>query len=337
MRAVLLACAIVGLSLQVQAQDAATTASLQAIQQMQQSQANADGGGMSFPPRRGALVSQPQLAAIQPASQFTEFGQYALSQMQSLTAPLQTYSLVLNIPDWSTWKVDTFVHDLAFSVKPGVVKPGTKVRIRWRENGTVYYTTNGWSPNPTSIPYAGPITITGPTHIQAIEVNSVGGYYSSWPSWSRSEILDAYYDVAPGAPSSSPVPGVNPAMVTDGLLHQGTVLKLVTGAKVDSLLAKMGDQVSLLLDQDVMVGDHVAIPKGAPVDAVLVQAVAPDQSHTGGMLIVAVRELHAGEVTIGLHGVETMEGQAGHAAKVAVIEPGMSLQAIVTADVQLKP
>jgi hypothetical protein len=73
------------------------------------------------------------------------------------------------------------------------------------------------------------------------------------------------------------------------------------------------------------------------VDAVLTEAIPSQASHTGGMLIIAVRSFYKAGISIGLHGVETMEDHLGRAPKEAVIEPGMSLEAIVTADVKLQP
>jgi hypothetical protein len=333
MKAILLMCAIMSTSISLLAQNETMRANQQAIQQSQQQQPTQNGGMRSSSRLCGIPSVLGRSSVIQPMSQFTEFGQFVARQMQFLTAPLQNEAYVLNIPPWSVWQVVPLSQGTVFSVKPGVVKPGTKVRIRWRgeENELVYYTTNGWSPNPSSIPYREPITISGPTHIQAIEI-SQGFDNNACPNWRRSQILDAYYDVA----SSASVPRT-PAVVTDGLLRQGTVLKLVTSATVNSQSAKPGDRVPLLLKQDITVGDAVVIPKGTTVDAVFAEAIPSQTSHTGGMLIIAVHSLNKAGISIGLHGVETMEGRPGRAPKEAVIETGMSLEAIVTTDVKLQP
>jgi Chitobiase/beta-hexosaminidase C-terminal domain len=332
MKAILLACAVVGASIQVQAQDAgAILLQQQALQMQQQASAN---NQAPFSPEQCAMSSLPRhLPAMRSASSSAPSNRFAVGQMESLTAPLQTSLSVLNIPLWSTWRVVPLSDQMSFSVKPGVVKPGTKVRLRWRAGQNevaVYYTTDGWSPNPSSVPYKEPITINGPTHLQVVQLG-----WKSGPGGcvmrTRSQILDAYYDVA-----SSASPSGNPAVVTDGLLRQGTVLKLVTAAAVDSRSARPGDKVSVLLDQDVKVGDTVVIPKGTPVDAVLAEAIPPQASRTGGMLAVAVRSLNEAGTSIELHGVETMEGHPGPAPKGAIIQPGMNLQAIVIEDVKLK-
>jgi hypothetical protein len=82
-----------------------------------------------------------------------------------------------------------------FSVKSGLVKPGTAVRIKWRGSdfAWVYYSTDGSTPTTKSAVYKGPIIIDGPTHLQAI---------AAAPGLAPSRVFDAYYNVAP---STSPV------------------------------------------------------------------------------------------------------------------------------------
>ncbi len=333
MKAILLACAIISVSIQVQAQDAGTILLQQTQQQVQQQ--STQNNQIPFSPKQCEISSQPGHPPVaQSINSFPHFHEFAVKQMESLTASLQTSLYVLNIPLWSTWRVVPVSDQMSFSVKPGVVKLGTKVRIRWRagqDDVAVYYTTDGWSPNPSSIPYKEPITINGPTHLQAIQLG-----WKSGPGGcvmrTRSQILDAFYDVA-----SRVSPSGNTAVNTDGLLNQGTVLKLVAAAAVDSHSAKPGDKVPLLLDQDVKVGDTVVIPKGTPVEAVLAEAIPPQASRsTGGMLVVAVRSINDSGISIKLHGVETIEGHSGLAPKGAIIEPGMNLQAVVAEDVKLK-
>jgi Chitobiase/beta-hexosaminidase C-terminal domain len=290
------------------AQDAATMAAQQAG--LQAAQQNQD------------MMNAAQQATLLGLQQTDQFNQLALQQMQ--IAGVDTNRYVLNIPAWNDWKVASWNH-LDLSVKPGVVKPGTQVRIKWRggDYAAVYYTLDGWSPTLASTRYTGPITINGPVHLQAIGVD--------W-QWSRSETVDAYYDVTPKAQSFN-----NPTVVTDGLLRAGTMLKLKTVAESRSNSAKLGDKVSLLLDQDVMVGDTVVIPKGTSVDAVLTQVMTPAGPHRRGLLVVAVRSLQGMRAPIQLLGSETMEGRSGQNARQAIIEPGMTLYAKVAADTKLRP
>jgi hypothetical protein len=129
----------------------------------------------------------------------------------------------------------------------------------------------------------------------------------------------------------------DPSVVSDGLLRAGTMLKLKTAAEARSDSAKPGDKVSLLLDQDVKVGDTVVIPKGTPVDAVLTQVATPAGPYRPGLLVVAIRSLQGVRAPIQLLGSETMEGRSGQNAEQAIIEPGMTLYAKVAADTKLGP
>jgi Chitobiase/beta-hexosaminidase C-terminal domain len=297
------------------AQDAATLASQQATMAAQQVglQAAQQGQDMMTASQQATLLAQQQI---------NQMNQQALLQMQ--IAGVNTSRYALSIPAWNDLKVASWNH-LDLSVKPGVVKPGTQVRIKWRggDYAAVYYTLDGWSPTLASTRYTGPITINGPVHLQAVGID--------W-QWTRSETMDAYYDVTPNAQSSS-----NPTVVTDGLLRAGTMLKLKTVAEVRSDSAKPGDRVSLLLDQDVMIGDTVVIPKGTSVDAVVIQVTTPVGHHRPGLLVVAVRSLQDTRAPIQLLGSETMEGRSGQNAEQAIIEPGMTLYAKVAADTKLRP
>jgi hypothetical protein len=194
----------------------------------------------------------------------------------------------------------------------------------------VYYTLDGWSPILASTRYTGPITINGPVHRQAIGIG--WNCLDVCKHWTRSETVDAYYDVTPNAQTSS-----IPTVVTDGLLRAGTMLKLKTAAEARSDSAKPGDKVSLLLDQDVMVGATVVIPKGTSVDAVLTQVATPAGRHRPGLLVVATRSLQGVRAPIQMLGSETMEGRFGQNAEQAIIEPGMTLYARVAVDTKLRP
>jgi len=267
------------------------------------------------------------MASQQAARLGLQFNQLALQQMQM--AGVETSRYALRIPAWNDWRVATWSH-LDLSVKPGVVKPGTQVRIKWRggDYAAVYYTLDGWSPTLASTRYTGPITINGAGHLQAIGIG--WNCLDVCKDWTRSETVEAYYDVTPNAQSSS-----NPTVVTDGLLRAGTMLKLKTVAEVRSDSAKPGDKVSLLLDQDVMIGDTVVIPKGTSADAVVIQVTTPEGRHRPGLVVVAARSLQGMRAPIQLLGSETMEGRFGQNVEQAIIEPGMTLYAKVVADTKL--
>lgn len=212
-----------------------------------------------------------------------------------------------------------------FSVKKGNVALGTQVRIKSATHyAAIYYTTDGWAPSRASIRYTGPITINTDAHLQAIAFG---------PNLLHSSIARIDYTV--NGPAAIPVQ--QPLQITDGVLHSKVMLRLVTSTEVSSQTSEVGDKIPLLLDQDVKFGDAVVIPKGTPVDAVLVVS-DPANKRTGpGDMVFEVHSLVAQGKTIPLNGGETLEGQPGRNPTEAMIEPGMVVMVAVTADTQLKP
>jgi hypothetical protein len=287
-----------------QANQLTMDAGMQAAQQAQQDMMAA------------AQANQQAMQQMQLTNQITFLG---IQQ-----ANLQTGRYVLTIPPWNSWRVDETSH-LGFSVKPGLVKPGTEVRIKWRgtDYSAVYYTIDGWTPTLHSTIYNGPITINSATHIQAVGVG--------W-NFTRSKIIDAYYDVPPGTTAARPT-----SLIADGLLRAGSVLRLATAAEVNSKTARTGDRIPLVLDQDVKLGTTVIIPRGTQVDAVLTDAAPLGGHNTSGILVFAVRSLKVNGTSILLHGGETLEGAPGREPMEAVIEPGMIVHATVAADAPLRP
>lgn len=281
-------------------QQAMQSASLQAAQQMQQQMLNS------------AMMAQQQMMLQQNQVQM---------QMQ-LQAAQQGQFNYLNIPPRNfEVVVDNF--DLpSFSVKPGRVKPGTTVRIKWRASqcGIVYYSTDGWTPTIFSNRYTGPIPISATTHLQAIAFG---------PDMVRSAVIKADYvvDQAIATPPTQQV-----ALVTDGTLRSGIELNLVVGSEINSETARVGDKAPLLLDEDLMAGNTLVAAKGTPVDAVLVFA-EPAAGADAGELVFKVQSLNVQGKTIPLTGVEALEGQRGMQA---IIKPGMTLTATVAKDTPLK-
>ena len=120
--------------------------------------------------------------------------------------------------------------------------------------------------------------------------------------------------------------------------------------------AQVGDSLSLLLDQDVKVGDTVVVPRGTPVDATITQADPSGHAGTPGDIAFEVHSLTVHGTEIPLHGGETLEGASRYNARAfalipvvglipaiatrgddAEIKPGMFLTASVDADTDLKP
>ncbi len=212
-----------------------------------------------------------------------------------------------------------------FSVKKGNVAPGTQIRIKSATHyATIYYTTDGWAPSKTSIRYIGPITINSDTHLQA---RAYG------PNLLHSSIARIDYSVNGPAAASLP----QSSLITDGVLRSKVTLRLVTSTEVSSQTAEVGDKIPLLLDQDIKTGEAVVIPKGTPVDAILVVADPANKRSGPGDMVFEVHSLVAQGKTIPLNGGATLEGQAGRSPKDAVIEPGMIVMATVTTDTPLKP
>jgi hypothetical protein len=126
-------------------------------------------------------------------------------------------------------------------------------------------------------------------------------------------------------------------LVTDGGLHAGTRLRLITSTEVSSQTAQVGDKIPLLLDQDIKVGDTVVAAKGTSVDGIFVIVDPADKRSGPGDMVFEVRTLNVQGKQIPLTGGETLEGQPGRTPKDAAIEPGMVVTVSVAADTPLKP
>lgn len=216
-----------------------------------------------------------------------------------------------------------------FSARSGKVAPDTIITIKSATHyATIYFTTDGWTPNATLPRYTGPIHITGETHIQAIAVG---------PNLLRSPVARAdYWTQSPqrAAASAGPAP---PILIQDGALRAGTPLRLATNAEVSSKTAEVGDKVPLVLDQDVNAGDEVVAAKGTTVEAVLTVADAAGKHGLPGDLVFEVRALTVQGKTVQLSGREILEGGTGRDSQDAVINPKMIVMAVVAADAKLRP
>jgi hypothetical protein len=216
-----------------------------------------------------------------------------------------------------------------FSVKAGKIEPGTQVRIKCTTHyATIYYTTDGWTPTAASLHYTGPIKVNENTHFQAIAVG---------PNLLHSAVARADYWITAPSATAPAVPVAQPALITDGVLHAGTPLRLRVDKEVSSSTAEVGDTIPLLLDQDVKVGDTVVAAKGTPVDALLIAADPASKHNVAGDLVFRIRSLTVRGKTIPLMGGQTLEGQGGRNSKDAVIDPGLTVIAVVAKDTPLQP
>jgi hypothetical protein len=210
-----------------------------------------------------------------------------------------------------------------FSVKSGTVAAGTKVSLRSETHyATLYYTTNGWTPTTQSAKYTGPITINANTHLEVIAVG---------PNFQRSVVERADYKV-----SNSSVPVLESTVVVPegGMLRAGTPVRVTfAGNEIDSASAAVGDEIKVVLDEEVKLGGTVLAPKGAPVNAALTFA-DPGDGNAPGDLVFEIQSVEAAGKRVPLFGGETIEGVKG--GKDAKITPGMTAIAFVAADTLVK-
>lgn len=213
-----------------------------------------------------------------------------------------------------------------FSVAPGAVPAGTKISIRSETHyATLYYTTNGWTPTTQSAKYTGPITINSSIHLEVIAVG---------PNFLRSSVERADYQVL-----NSPAPVLETGVLVpeDGMLRAGTPVRVAfAGKEIDSESASVGDEITVVLDEQVKLGETVLAPKGAPVMTALTFA-DPSHGSAPGDLVFEIHSVEVGGKHVPLFGGETLEGAKGVlGSKNAKIKPGMTAMAFVAADVLVK-
>jgi hypothetical protein len=228
-----------------------------------------------------------------------------------------------------------------FSEFAGYIAPGTQLVIsNPNPAATIYYTTDGWTPTEDSLRYEHPITINSDTRVQAFAVE---------PGMLPSPMTDATFIVKPQQP-------LKPKNVfsDDGVLHRGTALRLVTGINARSDTTQVGDTLLLKLDQNVMVGDTVAVAKGSLGKGTITRVERAGRNGQPGLISFKVESLDAHGISIPLNANLTLAAPdiAAQAVKLsnpsavrvsgplpkgdeAAIEPGMPLTAIVAADTPL--
>lgn len=219
-----------------------------------------------------------------------------------------------------------FVEKPIFSVGSGTVPAGTKISIRSETHyATLYYTTNGWTPTTQSAKYTGPITINSSTHLEVIAVG---------PNFLRSSVERADYKV-PNAPAHILESTV--LVPEDGTMRAGTPVRVAfAGREIDSESAAVGDEITVVLDEQVKLGETVLAPKGAPVRAALTFA-DPSHGSAPGDLVFEIRSVEIAGKHVPLFGGETLEGAKGVlGGKSANIQPGMTAMAFVAADTLVK-
>jgi hypothetical protein len=223
----------------------------------------------------------------------------------------------------------------------GYVTPGVALTISSPDPAAViYYTIDGWTPTQDSLRYENPITINHDMRVQAFAVE---------PGMYASPIVDATYILKPQPP---PAPKIK--KIDDNILHQGTALRLVTGIDARSDSAQVGDTLLLKLDENVMVGDTIVAAKGSLGKATLTRVEHAAPGGKPGVISFKVESLDVHGISVPLNANLTLAAPdvAAQAVKIsnpsvvrisgtlpkgdeAVIEPGMPLIAIVSADTPL--
>jgi len=280
----------------------------------------------SLDPARSSRLAAVLHAAAARASGQTQPGQTASGQAAAQPPSPDPGSLPVEPPPMMIRP--TFGHDLnvekpMLSVESGTVTAGTTVSIRSETHyATLYYTTNGWTPTTQSAKYTGPITINSNTHLEVIAVG---------PNFLRSVVERADYQIR-----NSPSPVLDSIVLVpeDGTLRAGTPVRVAfAGKEINSESAAVGDPITVVLDEEIKLGDTVLAPKGAPVNAALTIA-DPGRGPAPGDLVFEIRSVEIAGKHVPLFGGETLEGVKG--GKDAKIKPGATAMAFVAADTLVK-
>jgi hypothetical protein len=302
------------------------------------------GGAAAYGQDPGMMAAQQAIQASQQAMQMSQqASQQAMQQMQqaSQLATQQAMQAAQQANDNAQMYSPRAIRHTcrpAFSVPSGEVAPGTTVSIQCPDrHAAIYFTSGGWTPTLSSTRYTGPIPISANMELQAFAVGS---------GRVRGPVSRAEYFVQGIQTPVQPV-----TLSADRVLHAGTSLQLVTDTSVSSNSAKVGDKIGLALDQDVKIGDIIAVPKGTPVIASITQLAHAGRSGTPGILTFEVDSLTVGATELPLLGGETLLGTT-HTTAVnatvskastqlpsleAEIKPGMTLTVVVALDTPLKP
>jgi Chitobiase/beta-hexosaminidase C-terminal domain len=195
-----------------------------------------------------------------------------------------------------------------FSVQPGSYATPTLVRITDSTRGAIiYYTTDGWTPTPSSKRYEGPITLVSTTTIQAVAIV---------PNLGRSFVVTAEYVINwAGTLAEEQTEGPlkeAPAMRADGkiVIPEGKAVPLVFASEVSSKKATVGDAISFKLAEDLKVGDLVVAKKGAAAVGKVIQVDRNGAGGAPGVISFRVETLDVNGTVLRLRGAATKEGEA---------------------------
>lgn len=259
-------------SLSIFAQDAATMANTQAVQDAQQ--------------------------AAQLATQAAEqANRDAMQASQQATQQANINSLNGNYPVTTAPRL---------SMKAGTYSAPIQIRLKDKTRGAViYYTTDGWTPTTASTRYIGPITISSTTTFQAVAVapncsrSLVTTAVYTLPAAANQASPSMTVSVLPSGKSDT----------SELVLPKGLEVPLVFTSPVSSKTAEVGDLVSLELAEDIKAGDQVLVAKGTPAVGRVIQVDRPGMAGQPGDLTFEVESLKLKGTVVELAGERTKEGQ----------------------------
>jgi hypothetical protein len=118
------------------------------------------------------------------------------------------------------------------------------------------------------------------------------------------------------APASDPAPAAvqNRALV----LREGTEVKLKFAEAISSKTAAVDDPVTLILDEDLKVGDAVVAKAGCKAFATVSNAKKAGMMGKGGELNIRLESLRSGDAKIHLRGTKARQGDDKVGATVAL-------------------
>ena len=178
------------------------------------------------------------------------------------------------------------------------------VRMKDSSRGaSIFYTTDGWTPTPSSTRYLGPVTFHDNVTLRAVAIAQ--GNYRSYVA-----TLDVKVSANPTAAAAAPsaAPADQPLHVS--ALSPALELSFRFTSSVTSRGLSVGDELPVALDQDLFVNDRLLAARGTPALALVTQI---DNSHVQGLPGALSFTLKSIKLTDGralaLSGVETMEGE----------------------------
>lgn len=289
-----------------------------------------------------ARAQDPGMDAAMQANQMAmqaaqQANQQAIQNMQ-LASQLANQQMINNLQTdnwWATAPARKSTNPLVTSVfrtaaprlskKPGAFSAAIAVRLKDRTQGAeIYYTTDGWTPTRASTRYAGPITISSTTTLQAVAIA---------PNFVRSIVKSATYVFpattgAQGSDSTLPVhTGADGVLI----LASDSPIPLIFAQPLSSGTAQAGEHVAFTVAEDMKSGETIVIPKGTPATGSVVRAVRAQPGVDPGRVAFRIDSLTLRGRTIPLHRVAVREGAIDPTAEDAQIAAGTAVTASIPA------